>query len=124
MLTRRVSFAPDPPALSIGKGRVAVPTEHRKVVYDETPPAKMIGYIVPNRNVKGKPRGYACSVADVERKTGLTFFPELQGCDALKATFDASAWDWSKSQARRAAIPVARTRVCRARSAAGRRERK
>ena len=97
---------PDPPVLSIGKGRVAVPTELWKVVYDETPPAKMIGFVVPNRNVRGKPRDYACSVADVERKTGLTFFPELQGGGALKATFDASAWDWSKSQARRVAAPV------------------
>ena len=94
---------PDPPALSIGKGRVAVPTELWKVVYDETPPKKMIGFIVPNRNVKGKPRDYACSVEEVERRTGLKFFPKLSGKDSLKTSFDASAWDWSKSQRKRVA---------------------
>ena len=92
---------PDPPVLSIGRGRVAVPTELWKVVYDETPPCKMIGFVVPNRKVKGKPKDYACSVAEVERKTGLTFFPKLTGQDSLKRTFDASAWDWSKSQRKR-----------------------
>ena len=89
---------PDPPVLSIGRGRVAVPTELWKVVYDETPPCKMIGFIVPNRKVPGKPKDYACSVAEVERKTGLTFFPKLIGMESLKRTFDAGEWDWSKSQ--------------------------
>ena len=88
----------NPPVLSVGRGRVAVPTELWKVVYDETPPEKMIGFIVPNRNVKGKPRDYACSVAEVERQTGLKFFPKLPDKASLKTSFDASAWDWSKSQ--------------------------
>lgn len=101
---------PDPPALSIGKGRVAVPTELWKVVYDETPPKKMIGFIVPNRNVKGKPRDYACSVEEVERRTGLKFFPKLSGKDSLKTSLDASAWDWSKSQRKRVASDGIRAR--------------
>lgn len=104
---------PDPPALSIGKGRVAVPTELWKVVYDETPPKKMIGFIVPNRNVKGKPRDYACSVEEVERRTGLKFFPKLSGKDSLKTSFDASAWDWSKSQRQRVASDGIRARPAR-----------
>ena len=96
---------PDPPVLSIGKGRVAVPTELWKVVYDETPPEKMIGFIVPNRNVKGKPRDFACSVAEVEKRTGLEFFKKLPADkQALKRTFDASDWDWSKSQSRRGGV--------------------
>lgn len=104
---------PDPPALSIGKGRVAVPTELWKVVYDETPPKKMIGFIVPNRNVKGKPRDYACSVEEVERRTGLKFFPKLSGKDSLKTSLDASAWDWSKSQRKRVASDGIRARPAR-----------
>lgn len=96
-------ITPDPPALSIGRGRVAVPTALWKVIYDETPPCKMIGFIVPNRKVRGKPWDYACSVAEVERKTGLKFFPKLSGSEVLKASFDGAAWDWSKSQKRRIA---------------------
>ena len=102
-------ITPDPPVLSVGRGRVAVPSELWKVVYDETPPCKMIGFIVPNRNVKGKPRDYACSVAEVERKTGLEFFRNLSADKmALKRTFDALAWDWSKSQKRRGGTRRAR----------------
>ena len=96
-------ITPDSPVLSVGRGRVAVPTELWKVVYDETPPEKMIGFVVPNRNVPGKPKDYACPVAEVERRTGLTFFPKLTGKSSLKTSFDTSAWDWSKSQRRRAA---------------------
>lgn len=79
--------------------RVVVPDGFWKVVYDETPPCKMIGFIVPNRQCPGKPVAYACSVAEVEKKTGLEFFKKMP-CDqqALKRVFKASDWDWSKSQ--------------------------
>lgn len=87
----------------IGPNGVAVPDGFYKVVYDETPPEKMIAFSVPNYNAKGKPRDFACSVADVERATGLVFFPKLTGKDALKRSFDAGAWNWSKSQKRPAA---------------------
>lgn len=92
---------PENPELFIGNGRVAVPTGLWKVVYDETPPEKMIAFIVPNRNVTGKPRDYACSVTEVEQKTGLDFFTKLEGCFALKSSFDPSLWDWSKRQRKR-----------------------
>lgn len=58
---------------TIGSNRVAVPDGYYKVIYDETPPQKMIGFIVPNQNVKGKPKDYACSVAEVEKRTGLGY---------------------------------------------------
>ena len=44
-------------ALSMGKGCVAVPTELWKVVYDEPPPQKIIGFIVPNRIRQGQAEG-------------------------------------------------------------------
>lgn len=94
---------------TIGKTcRVVVPDGFWKVIYDETPPCKMIGFLVPNRKCAGKPADYACSVADVERKTNLTFFPRLPGADSHKTTFDVSAWNWSKRQkayGRKGAVP-------------------
>ena len=85
---------------TIGRGcRVVVPDGFWKVIYDETQPCKMIGFIVPNRKCPGKPQQYACSVADVERKTGLKFFEKLPADKrALKASFRIGDWDWSKSQ--------------------------
>ena len=84
---------------SIGRGRVAVPDGLWKVVYDETPPEKMIAFYVPNKPMTGKPSQYACSVDKIEQMTGLDFFPKMpkekQG--RLEAACDVSAWHWSKS---------------------------
>lgn len=85
----------DPPKRTIGQNAVAVPDGFYKVVYDETPPVKMIAFVVPNRNVEGGPRDFALPVADVERATGLVFFPKLAGGDALKRSCDKDAWQWS-----------------------------
>ncbi|MCR5414843.1 MAG: DNA/RNA non-specific endonuclease [Kiritimatiellae bacterium] len=87
-----------PPKKTIGKGRVAVPDGFYKVVYSETPPGKMIGFMVDNAPISGKAKHCAVAVSDIEKATGLVFFPELADGAALKSSFDASAWDWSKSQ--------------------------
>ena len=92
---------------SIGANRVAVPQSLYKVVYDETPPEKMIAFVVPNKAMPGKPRDYACSVASVEQATGLKFFTKLpSGKQALKAKCDTSLWNWSKTQPSSAFVPM------------------
>ena len=40
---------------TIGPNRVAVPQSLYKVVYDETPPEKMIAFVVPNKASRGSP---------------------------------------------------------------------
>ena len=86
---------------TIGASRVAVPEGFYKVVYDETPPCKMIAFYVPNRNVAGKPVDYACTVDTVEKITGLDFFSTLpvEAQASLESSINVKAWDWSKSQA-------------------------
>jgi len=85
---------------TIGNNRVAVPDGFYKVVYDETPPAKMIAFYVPNRRMPGKPKDYACTVDRIEEMTGLDFFSKLPVSVQVKleAECAVSAWDWSKSQ--------------------------
>lgn len=84
---------------TIGPNRVVVPDAFYKVVYDETPPEKMIAFVVDNRPMKGKPRNYACTVESVEKVTGLSFFPKLPAEKrALKGSCEPSLWNWSKSQ--------------------------
>src|SRR5574344_90324 len=90
--------------LTIGRNKVAVPDGFYKVVYDETPPEKMIAFHVPNKPMPGKPQDYACSVAKIEEMTGLDFFSKLSAGNQarLEAECIISDWNWSKSQKARA----------------------
>ena len=85
------------PVKSIGvNNRVSVPHAYYKVVYDLTPPCKMIGFIIPNSGSNKKLQDFAVTVSTVERETGLTFFPKLSADQAaLKQTISVSDWNWT-----------------------------
>jgi hypothetical protein len=89
------------PKRTIGRNRVGVPSGFYKVVYDETPPQKMIAFMVRNQKENGKPRDFACTVAAAEAATGLKFFLKLGDVTALKTSCNPEAWNWSKSQKQR-----------------------
>ncbi len=90
-------FYPGKPVKSIGvTSRVSVPHAYYKVVYDLTPPCKMIGFIIPNRSGNKKLQKYAVTVNTVEKETGLTFFPKLPADQTvLKQTISVSDWNWT-----------------------------
>ncbi len=77
---------------TIGENKVAVPHGFYKVIFDLTPPRKMIGFLFPNKKCRDDLRDYAVTVEDVEDKTGLTFFPVLQDQEKLKETITFSDW--------------------------------
>lgn len=85
------------PVKSIGvNNRVSVPHAYYKVVYDLTPPCKMIGFIIPNSGSNKKLQDFAVTVDVVEKETGLTFFPKLSADQAaLKRTISVSDWNWT-----------------------------
>jgi endonuclease G len=58
------------------QNKVSVPKEYFKVVYD---PAKkeMIGFIIPNRRSAKQLAAWAIKVDEIEKRTGLNFFPTL-----------------------------------------------
>ena len=68
---------PDDITNTIGRNRVVVPTAFYKVIYDETPPEKMIGFIISNEGSRLPIREYAVSVDAVEEITGMDFFSKL-----------------------------------------------
>lgn len=72
--------------------RVLVPDACYKVIYDETEPRKMIGFIIPNRKCPKDFYLYAVTVDEVERITGLDFFCAVEGADMLEAALDVEAW--------------------------------
>ncbi|NJB86543.1 endonuclease G [Lewinella marina] len=87
-----------PPRAYIGRdNRVAIPQSYYKVVLDlEDPEQKGIGFVIPNEVSTHPLAHYAMSIDEVEKITGIDFFPELMPAD-LEATIEARAdparWD-------------------------------
>ena len=85
--------------LAIGRTGVRVPDGYYKVLLDETPPRKAIGFILPNAG-SNRPLGeFACTVDDVERATGLDFFQGLDDpseSELESAPPDLQAWQMDR----------------------------
>ena len=84
----------------IGAGNVRVPEFYYKVVYDETPPEKMLGFIVANEGSKKPVSFFALTVDEVEEATGLDFFSELpdEKEARLESEIDLYQWDLTNKQ--------------------------
>lgn len=85
---------------TIGRSKVRVPGFYYKVIYDETPPEKMIAFILPNEGSKKPLDGFVVTVDDVEEATGLDFFSSLPSDvqKRLEAHSDPDAWAWRDSR--------------------------
>ena len=79
---------------TIGRNRVVIPSAFYKVIYDETPPCKMIGFIMPNKGTKDALSAFVVTVNCVEGVTLLDFFNELPDEleEKLEVTSDFDSW--------------------------------
>ena len=80
---------------TLASGRVKVPSAYYKVILAPcVRPIRVIAFIYPNGHSGGRLRQYAVSVDEVERRTGLDFFPTLspeeQQC--LESPVNLGAW--------------------------------
>lgn len=88
---------PEIPAWTIGAQRdITVPGYFYKVVYDRTPPEKMIAFLLPNAGSSRRLADFAVTVDTVEAVTGLDFFSEIprEKQEKLESTITVSAWKW------------------------------
>ena len=76
------------PLRRIGRARLPVPTAFYKIVFDLTPPQKMIAFIIPNQTSKSRVASFAVPVDEIERITGYDFFSELE--DELEEKLESS----------------------------------
>ena len=85
---------PKEKTVTIGANRVTVPTHYYKVIFDLTPPQKMIAFILPNEGSDKLLREFAVSVDAVEKATGLDFFSKLpkEKQKQLESSFSIRAW--------------------------------
>ena len=81
--------------VTIGANQVTVPTHYYKVIFDLTPPRKMIGFILPNEGSDRPLEDFAVTVDVVEKATGLDFFSALPKAvqKRLESTITVSAWE-------------------------------
>ena len=89
---------PKTKSVTIGSNKVTVPTHYYKVVYDRTPPEKMIGFILPNDGSDRQLQDFAVTVDAVEAATGLNFFSAVPQPkqEQLESTISVRDWKWSK----------------------------
>jgi len=89
---------PETKTITVGAGKVTVPQYYYKVIYDLTPPSKMIGFILPNEGSNKPLQCFAVTVDAVEEATGLNFFSlvsqPLQ--EQLESTISVRDWKWKK----------------------------
>ena len=87
---------PKKKTVTIGANRVTVPTHYYKVIFDLTPPQKMIGFILPNEGSDRPLEDFAVTVDVVEKATGLDFFSALPKAvqERLESTISVSAWEF------------------------------
>ena len=80
---------------TLASGRVKVPSAYYKVILAPcVRPIRVIAFIYPNGHSGGRLRQYAVSVDEVERRTGLDFFPTLppEEQQRLESPVNLGAW--------------------------------
>ena len=85
---------PKEKTVTIGANKVTVPTHYYKVVFDLTPPQKMIAFILPNEGSNKALHEFSVSVDAVEKATGLDFFSKVPEKEQkkLERTISVKAW--------------------------------
>jgi endonuclease G len=79
---------------TIGKNKVVVPEAFFKVILRLVPEPAAIGFIVRNNEGKKKKDQYINTIDDVERITGIDFFPALPDSIENKIESYANIQDW------------------------------
>jgi endonuclease G len=82
----------DAPFGTFGQNKISIPTRYYKVLLDANG-ERAIGFIIRSNIATGSPKSFAISVDELEKITGIDFFPEL--ADELEAKVEASK-DFSK----------------------------
>jgi len=80
----------------IGATGVRIPDAIFKVVFDETPPRKMIAFMVPNADTKARPSELATTVDAVEKATGYDFFSKLPTSEQATLESKSCFQEWGR----------------------------
>jgi endonuclease G, mitochondrial len=86
----------DAPFPTIGENKVSVPDRFYKIVYDKQN-QKAVAFLFKNGSSSGTLKSRAITVDEIEKITGIDFFPSLDDEieTVLEATVDYNFWDFS-----------------------------
>ncbi len=82
---------------TIGKDKVSVPKFFYKILLDYTKPEiKVISFLIPHKESKKPLYHFVVSIDEIEKKTGIDFFPELPDNleDELESNKDYKNWSF------------------------------
>jgi endonuclease G len=82
---------------TIGSNGVSIPKYYYKVVLDYTQPEiHAIGFVLPNASSSASLNTFAVSIDEVEKQTGIDFFPALPDDQETKLEKEVckSCWQW------------------------------
>lgn len=100
VLTGPVFIGPRDKLEKLGKTDIPVPTHFYKILYDFTPPQKMIAFLIPNQKTTGKLEKFIVSVDEIEELTGLDFFSSISPEEELMLEAISDIRAWKKIQTR------------------------
>jgi endonuclease G len=76
------------------KESITVPCAYYKIVFTGGSNPKMLGFALSNAGASGSLQAFAVSVDEIEKKTGLDFFPQLENTleQSLESKVSLSGW--------------------------------
>jgi endonuclease G len=76
------------------KESITVPCAYYKIVFKEGSQPKMLGFVLSNAGASGSLQAFAVSVDEIEKKTGLDFFPQLENTleQSLESKVNLTGW--------------------------------
>jgi endonuclease G len=76
------------------KGSITVPCAYYKIVFTGGSQPKMLGFVLSNAGASGSLQAFAVSVDEIEKRTGLDFFPQLENTleQSLESKVSLSGW--------------------------------
>jgi endonuclease G len=86
---------------TIGSNGVSIPNYYYKVILDYTQPEiHAIGFVLPNASSSATLNTFAVSIDDVEKQTGIDFFPALPDDQETKLEKEVckTCWNWQASK--------------------------
>jgi endonuclease G len=76
------------------KESITVPCAYFKIVFTGGSNPKMLGFVLSNAGASGSLQAFAVSVDEIEKRTGLDFFPQLENTleQSLESKVSLSGW--------------------------------
>lgn len=85
----------DAPFPTMGDNKISVPSRYYKIVYDDKN-KKAVGFVFKNGTSSGTFKSFSRSVDEIEKLTGIDFFPELDETTSInvESKVDYEFWDF------------------------------